>query len=151
MSIIPNSTCFVAEKLGRNPFLKQMVKELFIIEGQPIEEWLGESREMIDNGLNIIIFPTGRRHFHDECPRLHRGASLIAYTTKKDIAILKMQTSIEFLQIHSPVYEAGSKPVIYDISYIETLNTKELIEKYPDEVTFKTKVTKYLTEKLFNK
>ena len=40
MSIIPYSTCFVAERLSNNPVLKGMVKLLFIIEGQPLEDWL---------------------------------------------------------------------------------------------------------------
>lgn len=73
MSIIPNSTCFVAEKLSRNPVLKKIIERLFIPEGLTVEEMLKEIKTKCDENLNIIIFPMGTRHKKDEYPKIRRS------------------------------------------------------------------------------
>ena len=151
MSIIPNSTCFVAEKLARNPFFKGIIKQLFIVEGQPLEQWVDDACNKLNNGLNIIIFPMGGRHYKYEQPRIHRGASYLAYKSKKDIVVLKIESSYEFLQKHRPAYYADNKTVEYTIKYIDVFNTKEYLEQNTDEVTVKTNITKYISQKLYNK
>ncbi len=150
MSIIPNSTCFVAQKLAKNPFFKGMVKLLFILDTEFIDEWLNDSIQKLNDGLNIIIFPMGSRHKLTEQPKIRKGAALIAQKSGKDIVVLDIQNDTEFLPSHQPIYEAGIKPVEYVISYKETINTKEILEKYPDEVTFKTELTKIITKSLYN-
>ena len=95
ISIIPYSTCFVAERLANNPILKGMVKLLFILEGQPLDKWLEEADKMLDKGLNVIIFPMGIRHRQNETPKIRRGASLIAQKSGKNIVLLDFKTSFE--------------------------------------------------------
>ena len=151
MSIIPYSTCFVAERLAQNPFLKGIVNLLFILEGQDTDKWIRDASEMLDNGLNVIIFPMGIRHRKSETPRIRRGASHLAQKTGKNIVMLGLENSFDFLQIHQPFYDAGSEPVIYNLSYLGEIKTEEYIEKYSDEVTFKTQVTKEITRKLYKK
>ena len=150
MSIIPYSTCFVSEKLSRNPFLKGIVKYLFILEGQDLEKWLNDACNKLENGMNIIIFPMGTRHKKDEHKKIRRGASLIAQKSQKDIVILDMKTSFGFLQINQPFYDAGEETVEYYLKYVDKINTKEYLNKYPDEVTFKTEITKLLSKILYN-
>lgn len=147
MSIIPYSTCFVAEKLSKNPFFKGMVKLLLILEGK--DSWLNDAKQMLDNGLNVIMFPMGTRHRKTEFPRIRRGASLLAQKTGKNIVMLNLEQSFDFLQIHQPFYEAGSEPVVYNLRYIGEIKTKDYINIYPDEVTFKTVVTKEITRNLY--
>ena len=150
ISIIPRSTCFVAEKLMRNPFFKRIVSRIFIPEGTPAQEWTKEACEMFELGFNLIIFPMGTRHKKGEYPKIRRGAALIAQKARKNIVMLDMETSFDFLQIHEPVYKAGVEPVEYTISYLGELNTAQLMEKYPDEVTFKTEVTKLIAKNLYH-
>lgn len=147
MSIIPYSTCFVAEKLSKNPFFKGMVKLLFIFEGK--DSWLNDAKQMLDNGLNVIMFPMGTRHRKTEFPRIRRGASLLAQKTGKNIVMLNLEQSFDFLQIHQPFYEAGSEPVVYNLRYLGEIKTEDYINIYPDEVTFKTVVTKEITRNLY--
>ncbi|MBR6098610.1 1-acyl-sn-glycerol-3-phosphate acyltransferase [bacterium] len=151
MSIIPHSTCFVADKLARNPFFKGMVKLLFILEGQPMDKWVNDACEMLENGINIIIFPMGGRHMKDEHPRIRRGAALIARKSKRNIVMLQINNDFAFLAGHQPVYRAGSKPTVYTIKYLGEINTAEYIEKYPDEVDFKTEISKEIAKNLYAK
>ena len=149
ISIIPYSTCFVAERLANNPILKGMVKLLFILEGQPLDKWLEEANSMLDRGLNVIIFPMGIRHRQNETPKIRRGASLIAQKSKKNIVLLDLKTSFDFLFINQPFYEAGVEPVIFNLNYLDEIKTNEYIEKYPDNVSFKTQVTKEISNILY--
>ena len=149
MSIIPHSTCFVAEKLARNPFFKGMVKLLFIVEVPAIEEWLDKTCEKLENGLNVIIFPMGTRHRKNEYPKIRRGTALIAQKSHKNIVMLNIETDFDFLQIHQPIYEAGTKAVTYNLEYLEEIDTDKFLEKFPDEVTFKKEVTKLISTTLY--
>lgn len=149
MSVIPYSTCFVAAKLANNPFLKGMVNLLFIVDVESVEEWLDNACEKIDMGLNVIIFPMGGRHRRDECPRIRRGTALIAEKTLKDIVLLNIETSFDFLQGGQPFYEAGSSPVLYNIDYLGEIPVKETYEQYDDKVTFKTVITKEISKILY--
>lgn len=151
MSIIPNSTCFVAEKLAHNPFLKGIVKYLFIIEGQSQEKWLSESCQKLHEGFNVIIFPMGRRHKRNETPRIRRGAALLAQKSKKNIVLLNIETSCDFLQGNQPIYDTGDKSVVYTLEYIGQIDTNDYLNKFLDEVTFKTEITKQLTKFLYKK
>ncbi|MCR5261975.1 MAG: 1-acyl-sn-glycerol-3-phosphate acyltransferase [Candidatus Gastranaerophilales bacterium] len=149
MSIIPHSTCFVAAKLARNPFLRGIVNLLFILDVESIDEWLNKTCEKADMGFNIIIFPMGSRHRKNETPKIRRGTALIAEKTKQDIVLLHMETSFDFLQIGQPFYEAGKETVLYKLDYLGEINTKEYLEEYEDRVTFKTKLIKKITEILY--
>lgn len=149
MSVIPYSTCFVSEKLSRNPFLKGVVNHLFILEGQDLDKWMNEACQKIDEGMNVIIFPMGTRHKKGEKMKIRRGASMLALKSHKDIVMLDIQTSEDFLQKHQLFCDAGKKIIDYKIEVLGTLKTEEYIEKYPDEVTFKTEVTKQIAKTLY--
>ena len=151
MSLIPHSTCFVAEKLANNPFLNGMVFMLFILEGQEQEKWVAQAKEALEQGLNVIIFPMGTRHRKNEYPRIRRGAALIAKESGRNIEVLKIEQSFDFLHIHQPFYDAGEKRVEYNLEYIGEINTREFLDKYDDEVTFKTEVTKEISRKLYDR
>ena len=149
MSVIPHSTCFVAEKLARNPFFKGMVKLLFIVEVPAIEEWLDVACEKLEKGLNVIIFPMGTRHRKNEHLKIRRGAALIAQKSRKNIVMLNIENSFDFLQIHQPIYKAGDRAVIYKLEYLDEIDTDKFLEKFPDEVTFKTEITKLISATLY--
>lgn len=151
MSIIPHSTCFVAERLARNPFLKGMVELLFILEVNSIDDWLNKTCDKLNNGLNIIIFPMGIRHRKNETPKIRRGTALIAEKTGKDIFMLNLETSFDFLQINQPIYQAGDKTVIFTLDYLGKIDTQSLLAEYPDEVSFKTHVTKQIADTLYKR
>lgn len=149
ISIIPNTTCFVAEKLSRNPFLKGMVNLLFILESKNIEEWEKSAENMLDCGFNVIIFPMGARHAKYEKPKIRKGAALLAQKTKKNIAILKLETDYEFLMKNQPIYEIQETPAKYNILFLKELNINQLSTKYNDEVTFRKEVTKLIENELY--
>ena len=149
ISIIPYTTCFAAKKLDKNPFFKGMVRLLFIIEGEPTDKWVNDARNMLNDGFNVIIFPMGTRHRKDEFPKIRRGAALLAQQSGKNIVMIDMQTDFDFLQNGQPFYEAGNQAVVYTISDLGIINTQDFLDKYPNDVDFKTIITKHITKTLY--
>ena len=151
MSIIPKSTCFVAEKLTRNFFLKGIVNYLFIPEGQSVDIWLNECCKKIDDGFNVIIFPMGGRHKNDETPKIRRGTALIAQKSGKSIVVLNIKTDKAFLQNGQTIYDASSEPVLFIINYLGEIDTNYYLNNYKDDVTIKTELTRQISKILYSK
>lgn len=149
MSIIPNSTCFVAGKIRKNPFFKGMAELLFINEDDEIENWLNDAKNKMDEGLNIIIFPMGKRHKENEHLRIRRGASLIAEKTKKNMVLISIKEDVPYLQRSQAFYDAGDRVVNFSIKYLCELKIEEYIKKYDNEVDFRTNLTKKIGEILY--
>lgn len=149
ISIIPYSTCFVANRLAQNFFLKGIVKLLFLVETKSIDELTEATCKKLNDGLNVIIFPMGIRHRKNETPRIRRGTALIAQKSHKNIVMLNLETDYDFLQINQPIYDAGDKSVLYTLEYLGQINTNDYLDKYPDAVTFNTKITKQIAKNLY--
>ena len=149
-ALIPNTTGFAPEKLLSNIYMKNIVKSAFLISGKEIDELSEDTKKRLDEGFNVVIFPSGIRHKRDEFPKIRKGAALIAYKTGKNIVPVKMTTTVNFLQKDEPAYQAGEKTSLFEITILDTVNTEEFIGKYPDEVDFKHHLTNLISEILYN-
>ena len=145
IALIPKTTCFVAPKLGRNMFFTNIVKSAFLVSGKSVEEFTEDSKKMLESGLNLIIFPSGTRHAKGEIPKLHKGASLVALNTKKDIVPIKIYPNDDFLVIHKPIYDCGKTTTIFDIEVLDTIKTSDFLN-IEDEITAKKNLRKKLKE-----
>lgn len=143
LSLIPKTTCFVAPRLTQNKFFKRIVESMFLISGKTLEELQADSKYMLEQGFNVLIFPSGIRHRKNEQPKIRKGASLIALNAKKDIVPIIMYTSFDFLQIGQAFYDAGTEPVIYSIKSSEPIKIDKFLEE-KDEVNQR----KFLTEQI---
>ncbi len=149
ISLIPRTTCLVKSDLSKNPFLNNIIKSIFILEDETIDNLKIHSKKMIEAGFNIIIFPSGIRHRKDEQPKIRKGAATIAMSAKANIAALKYYTDYDFLFINQPIYEAGSKPVTYTLSYAGEININEELEKSDNEIVVKKNITNIITSLLY--
>lgn len=149
MSVIPYTTCFAAEKIKNNIFFKGMADLLFILDSKDIQEWEKSAKNMLDSGFNILIFPMGERHKKSEKPKIRKGASLLALNNLKNIEMIKIETSYEFLMKNQNIYEIEKDPVTYNIQYLGSINTQKMFQKYPDNITFKKEVTNSIAKTLY--
>ena len=78
LSLIPKTTCFVAPRLTENNFFKKIVESMFLISGKPLEDLENDTKKMSEEGFNILIFPSGKRHRKGEYPKIRKGAALNA-------------------------------------------------------------------------
>lgn len=149
IALIPRTTCLVKSDLSKNPILNNIIKSIFILEDERIDSLLKHSKEMIDNGFNVIIFPSGIRHRQDEHPKIRKGAATMAMNARADIAALKYYTDYDFLFINQPIYEAGSKPVTYTLSFAGEINTDSELKKSDNKIVVKKNITNMITSLLY--
>ena len=149
LSIIPDATCLVANRLAENWLTQNIVKSMFIISGVPVEDIISQTNNMLKNGLSVMVFPSGKRHLKNEYPKIRKGAALIAMSANKDIIPIKLTTDIPFLQIGEPVNKPLDKNVEYTIEVKETIKIKDFTEKYEDEFIRKRELTKAISQKLY--
>ena len=126
IGLIPRTTCIAKEALARNPIMKNILNTIFITNEANLEEFQKQTKELLDEGFNVIIFPSGIRHRKNEFPKIKKGAALIALNAKRNIVPLKLYTDFDFLFIHQPVWQAGEKPVVFSL---ENMTAKLLLKK----------------------
>lgn len=148
VGLIPKSICFAKKELLHNFLLKDIVKSICISNGLELEEMKSVTKEYLDEGYNVIIFPMGRRHKQDEFPKIRKGAAVVALNSGKNIVPVKMYTDYDFLQIGQPVYDAGDKVINYYIEPMEEINIQDYITS--DEVETKKNITTSVANALYS-
>ncbi|MBR6163185.1 1-acyl-sn-glycerol-3-phosphate acyltransferase [bacterium] len=148
LGLIPRTTCFVAPKLKRNIFFRNIVSSMFLASGKEVDEMKADASEMLEEGLNVLIFPMGTRHRKDEHLKIHKGASLIALSAKKDIVPVQMSTNTDFLLTKQPIWDGGNETVIYFVEGKEKISIENYLRK--DEITAKKEITKEIEKRLYN-
>ena len=58
---MPKSLCLAKKELLKNPIMRNIVKSLYIVNDIDIDLFVKNSIEALEDGYNIIIFPTGTR------------------------------------------------------------------------------------------
>lgn len=147
MSLIPKSTCFVKEGLAHDFVMKNIIGKIFIPSGLELEEMQRVTKEYLDKGFNVIVFPSGIRHRRNEYPKIKKGTALIAMNANKNIVPIEMFTDFDFLQIGQSVLDVGEKPVTYSIRQLEEINIANYITD--DEVDSRKNITKAISESLY--
>ena len=105
------------------------------------------TKDYLDKGFNVIIFPAGIRHRKNEYPKIKKGTALISMNANKNIVPIEMYTDYDFLQIGQSVLDAGEKPVIYNIKVLEEINIQDYITE--DEVDSRKNITNAISKALY--
>lgn len=140
---MPNSLCLVKNGILKNPFMSNIVKSLYIINDIDPEVFQKSCLEALNEGYNIIIFPTGTRTLPGEDVKVHKGAAQIAIASGVDIVPIKIQTDSPFLmKNHCPLH-AGDKTVNYTLTVLPEIKLSD----FPKELT-DIKLRNHITEKI---
>lgn len=147
MSIIPRTTCFVKKSLQLNPILTNIVDSIFLTNDMEIDELKEKTKEMLDAGFSIIMFPMGTRHMYYEFPKVRKGASLVALNSGVNIVPVRMCTDDKFLFIDEPFYAVGSKRVTFTIEQEDEINISDYYNE--SEIITKRELTKAIENRLY--
>lgn len=110
------SLCLAKKSILKNPVMRNIVKSLYIINDIDPEEFKKSAVEALNEGYNIVIFPTGTRTLPDEEIKIHKGAAQIAIASGVDIIPVKIETDYPFLiKNHFPL-DANDKTVNYTLT-----------------------------------
>lgn len=132
IGLFDNSLCLAKKELLNNIFLKNIIKNVYIPNNIDIEEFKTECVNALNNGYNIIIFPTGTRTSKSDEIKIHKGPALLQIASGADILPVKVECNYPFLQKNQPIYDAGNKPVTYTITVMSEIKLSQFSE--PSEI-----------------
>lgn len=140
---MPNSLCLVKNGILKNPFMSNIVKSLYIINDIDPEVFQKSCLDALNEGYNIIIFPTGTRTLPGEDVKIHKGAAQIAIASGVDIVPIKIQTDVPFLMKHHCPLDAGDRTVNYTLTVLPEIKLSD----FPKDFT-EIKLRNHITEKI---
>ena len=135
IGLIPNSLCLAKKELLKNPIMHNIVKYLYIINDVDLEEFQKETKEALENGFNIIIFPTGTRTLPEEELKIHTGSAQIAINANVDIIPITIKADYPVLiKNHFPL-DVGKNVITFEITRKENIKISDY--KTPDTTDIK--------------
>lgn len=147
LTALPKSVGFAKKDILKNPCMHHIVKNLFIINDIDNRSMKEETQRAINEGFNIIIFPTGTRTLPNEEIKVRKGSAQIAINTNVDIVPITIDCDYPFLiKNHSPL-DVGNKTINCEIEVCKTINVSEFKKEFSDEI----KLRKHLSEEIKNR
>lgn len=140
---MPLSLCLAKKSLLKNPVMRNIVKSLYIINDVDPEIFKQSAVEALNDGYNIVIFPTGTRTLPGEDIKIHKGAAQIAIAAGVDIIPVRIETDFPFLiKNHFPL-DAGDKTVNYKLTVMPEIKLSD----FDPELT-EIKLRNHITERI---
>lgn len=144
IGLIPNCLCLAKKELLKNPIMHNIVKYLYIINDIDLEEFQQETKKELENGFNIIIFPTGTRTLPNEELKIHKGSAQIAINANVDIIPIIIKEDYPLLRKNHFPLDAGTKTINFEL--IRKDNIK--ISDYKTSDITDIKLRKILSDKI---
>ncbi len=124
IGLLPDTVCIAKKEIKKNIFMGNIVKSLYLINDEDNKQLLKDASEILSQGYNIVVFPTGTRTEEGKAMKLHKGAALMALHTKADVIPVHISCDYKFLAKHQKIYDAGIKPITYTITVNEEIRTE---------------------------
>ena len=134
--------CIAKKELLNNIFFKNIIKNVYIPNNIELDEFKQICTEALNDGYNIIIFPTGTRTVKGEELKIHKGSATIQIASGADILPVKINCDYPFLQKGKPIYDASDRVITYTITQLEPIKLADFNEK--SEI----KLRKVISEKI---
>lgn len=148
IGLMPDSLCLAKKELLKNPVMRNIVKSLYIINGVDPEIFKKSAVEALNDGYNIIIFPTGTRTLPNQEIKIRKGASQIAIASGVDIVPVKIEAEYPFLiKNHFPL-DAGEKTVNYKLSVLPEIKISEFDTENLSEIKLRNQICDCIKERI---
>ena len=105
-SVMPQTDCLVKSALLKNPFLSGVIRAADYLVNDQADALLPASRQRLQQGDTILIFPEGTRTLPGEKMTLQRGAANIAVRCSSDLRVVVIRCSEHMLGKQSKWYDA---------------------------------------------
>lgn len=148
IGFLPNTLCIAKKEIKRNLFMGNIVKSLYLINDEDNDKMLEESVEILNQGYNIIIFPTGTRTTDGEDLKLHKGAAVMALHTGADIIPIHISCDTKFLAKHQKFYDAGDKTPTYTITVNNEIKISDFKEQNLTQIQKRNRINQAIKEKI---
>lgn len=145
---MPDSLCLAKKSILNNPIMRNIVKSLYIINDIDPDEFKNSAVEALNDGYNIVIFPTGTRTLPNEEIKIHKGAAQIAIAAGVDIVPVKIETDYPFLiKNHFPL-DASDKTVNYNLTVLPPIKISDF-DPNLTEIILRNRICERIKEEIF--
>lgn len=145
---MPDSLCLAKKSILKNPIMRNIVKSLYIINDIDPDEFKNSAVEALNDGYNIVIFPTGTRTLPDEEIKIHKGAAQIAIAAGVNIVPVKIETDYPFLiKNHFPL-DASDKTVNYNLTVLPPIKISDF-DPNLTEIILRNRICERIKEEIF--
>ena len=141
---IPNSVCIAKQGLMKNFIMRNIVKHAYIVNGGDSSEFITEAKQLLAEGFNIVIFPTGTRTKKGEDIKIHKGAAQLAIASGVDITPIKIDCDYEFMQKNRSMLDVGRHIVNYTLEIQPSISLKDFDSSDLTEI----KLRNHISEKI---
>ncbi len=132
-SVMPETDCLVKSALLKNPFLSGVIRAADYLVNDQADALLPASRQRLQQGDTILIFPEGTRTRPGEEMTLQRGAANIAVRCSSDLRIVTIKCSEQMLNKESQWYDVPSVKPMFTISVHERVKIDQFYDANSQE------------------
>ena len=125
IGLFPKSTCMAKNEISKNPLVKNIIKHIYIVNDIDLEKLKKTAKEYLEEGFNIIIFPTGTRTNPGDDIKIHKGAATISLATGAEIVPINIKTNHPFLCKNQPIYVSTQHLIEYELKILNPINPND--------------------------
>ncbi|WP_159236537.1 lysophospholipid acyltransferase family protein [Raoultella terrigena] len=132
-SIMPETDCLVKSALLKNPFVSGVIRAADYLINDQADALLPASRQRLQQGDTILIFPEGTRTLPGEPMVLQRGAANIAVRCASDLRVVVIRCSEHMLGKNSKWYDAPATQPLFTIEVGERVQIAQFYDENSQE------------------
>lgn len=125
ISIVPQSDCIVKYSLGKNFFMRYVIKAAYILASPDVNELFKECERSMKQGNSMIIFPEGTRTVPGKPSKLSHGSSQMALRTGADILPVHIHCHPPGLLKHQKWYDVAESKMQYIIKPLPVIKVAD--------------------------
>ena len=122
ISIIPNTSCIVKGSLLKNFFIRHIIQRIYLVNSSDPTDFLEKGKELLSQGLNLVIFPEGTRTDNNQYKKIHRGFAQLALRSRKPLLPVQIKCTPLILGKKQKWYDVGVKTVLYHIHFLPVIS-----------------------------
>lgn len=144
ISLMPDASCVVKQKLWKNPCLGGVVRAAGYISNSDSDRLMSDCAQDLRRGRPMIIFPEGTRSRAGQPLEFQRGAAYIALRSRRPLMPVLIDCSPSTLTKREKWYQIPRRPFCLRIKVLEPRS----VESLADVGQAQTIVARRLTEAL---
>lgn len=148
-SVMPEMDCLVKSALLKNPFVSGVIRAADYLINSQGDFLLPESRQRLQRGDIILVFPEGTRSSPGKKMVLRRGAANIAVRCNTDIRIVLIRCSQHLLDKQSRWYDVPPAKPMFEVLVRERVDISRFCDTNTQEPSLAARqLNRYLLQKL---
>lgn len=128
ISLMPDASCVVKQKLWKNPCLGGVVRAAGYISNSDSDRLMSDCAQDLRLGRPMIIFPEGTRSRAGQPLEFQRGAAYIALRSRRPVLPVLIDCSPSTLTKREKWYQIPRRPFCLRIRVLEPLSVESLAD-----------------------